>query len=61
MWFHHLHDLFGNQLGVAPNQESSRSHLSHDSEPIDEGLVFGDIVRGIEVEIDSITELVSLR
>lgn len=35
-------------------------HLGHDSGLIDEGLVFGNIIHGIEVEADGITELVSL-
>lgn len=59
--FHRLRDLFDNQFGVALDQEPSCSYLGHDLEPIDEGLVFGDVGGGIKVETYSITELVSLR
>jgi hypothetical protein len=42
------------------NLESHR-HLGRDPEPVDESLIFRDIVGGVKVEVDSIAELVSLR
>jgi hypothetical protein len=60
-WFHCLHDLVDNQLGDAPNQEPSCPYLNRDPEPIDEGLVFSDIVGGVKVETNGVIELVSLR
>jgi hypothetical protein len=42
----------------------TRSHLAHhccDPESVDEGLVFSNIVGGIEVEADSVVEFMSLR
>lgn len=60
-WLHRLHDLVDDQLRVALDQESPRPHFDGNPEPIDEGLILGDIVGGIEVEADGITEFMPLR
>ena len=52
--------MVDHQLGVASDQEPPRSHLDHDLETVDKGLIFGDVVGGIEVKANSVVEFVPL-
>jgi hypothetical protein len=61
VWLHCLHCLVDNQFGVASDQESSCPYFGCDSKPIDKGLVFHDVISGVEMEVNGITELVSPR
>jgi hypothetical protein len=48
LWVHAilvLHDLIHDQLRVAPDLKAFDPELDSDSEPIDQGLVLGGVVR----------------
>jgi len=49
-----LHDLIDDQLGVTLDVKSSDAQLDGDTEPIDESLVFSDIVGCRKMEADHI-------
>ena len=57
VWLHCLHDMVNDQLGGTPHQEPPHPHLTRDTELIDECLIFGDIVGGVEVEVDGVAKL----
>lgn len=54
-----LHDLVDSQLGVSC--EPSGSYFSRNPESVDEGLVLGDVIGGVEVKTNHVAEFVSLR
>lgn len=60
-WLHWFHDMVNDQLGGTPHQEPPHPHLTCDPELVDEGLIFSDIVGGVEVEVDGVVKLVFLR
>lgn len=60
-WFHCLHDLVDNQLGVASDKKSSCPYFGRDSKPIDKGLLFHDVIGGVEMEANGVMNLVFLR
>lgn len=39
---------------------SPRSYLGRNSEPVDEGLIFDDVIGGVEVEANGVAKLMSL-
>lgn len=53
--------MVDNQFGVASDQESSCPYFNHNSKPVDKGLIFHDVIGGVEMEANGITELMSLR
>lgn len=60
-WFHCRHDLVDNQLGVPSNPKSSCPYFGRDSKPIDKGLLFHDVIGGVEMEANGVMNLVFLR
>jgi hypothetical protein len=59
-WLDHLHDLVDDKLGVTSYKVSSRSYMGCDMKPIDEGLIFCHVIGAVDVEADSVVELLSL-
>lgn len=50
VWLHCLHGLVDNQFGATSDQESPCPYFGRDSKPVDKGLVFRDVIGGVEME-----------
>ena len=53
--------LLGYQIGVAIAQDQANAEFIGKTEPVNERLVFGDVVRGGEMDLQCILELVAFR
>lgn len=60
MWLRLLHDLVNNELGVPSDHEPSGTYFGRNLDSVDERLVLGDVIGGVEVKADHVAELVSL-
>lgn len=58
MWLRRLHDLVDDQLGIS--SEPSGSYFARNPVSVDEGLVLGDVIGGVEVKTNHVVEFVSL-